>query len=248
MRKRGLWSYVRLMLLLAVLIISGDTNVAFAITANSNNYQITEMELGGTTSSESCSGQYCAKASIGDMATGKSESTGGTKAIFGPVVDGEPLLEVIVDPGVSNLGILSADNTATKTTTVQVRNYLGGGYMVQITGSPPKYKNHVLKTPSTPTESKKGTEQFAINAVANTIPQVGANVVQFPDNLTSFGTVDDNYGIANMFMYHSGDVIARSMTESGQSTYTVSMIVNVSNETPAGHFTGDFSAVVIPVF
>jgi hypothetical protein len=248
MRKRGLWSYVRLTLLLAVLLISGNTNTVFAITSNSDNYQVTEMELGGSTSTESCSGQYCAKASIGDMATGKSESIGGTKATFGPVIDGEPLLEVIVEPGVSNLGILSADNTATKTTSVQVRNYLSGGYMVQITGTPPKYKDHTLKTPSAPTASIKGTEQFAINAVANTTPQVGANVGQFPDNLTSFGMVEDNYGAANMFMYRSGDVVARSVTESGQSTYTISMIVNISNETPAGHFSGDLSAVVIPVF
>jgi len=247
MRKRGLWQYVRLMLLLAVLLISGGTNPVFAVTSNSNNYQVTEMELGGSTSSESCSGQYCAKASIGDMATGKSANSGGS-ATFGPVTDGEPLLEVIVNPGESNLGTLSAENTATKTTTVQVRNYLSGGYMVQITGSPPKYKDHTLSTPGTPTESRKGTEQFAINVVANTTPQVGASIVQFPDDLTSFGKAEDNYATANMFMYHSGDVVARSLTESGQSTYTISMIVNVSNETPAGHFSGDFSAVVIPVF
>lgn len=247
MRKRGLWSYVNLVLLLVVLVISGNTNTALAVTSSSNNYQITETELGGTTSSKSCSGQYCAKASIGDMASGKAKSIGNT-ATFGPVTDGEPLLEVIVNPGESNLGVLSAENTATKTTTVQVRNYLSGGYMVQITGSPPKYKDHTLKTPSSPTASVKGTEQFAINAAANTTPQVGAGVVQFPDNLTSFGTVESNYATANMFMYHSGDVVARSLTESGQSTYTISMIVNVSNETPAGHFSGDFSAVVIPVF
>lgn len=247
MRNRGLWRYILPVLLLAVLIMGGNTNTVLAITSSSNNYQITETELGGTSSSKSCSGQYCAKASIGDMASGKSKSSG-TTATFGPVTDGEPLLEVIVNPGISNLGTLSADETATKTTTVQVRNYLSGGYMLQVTGSPPKYQDHVLKTPTVPTASIKGTEQFAINATTNTTPQVGAGVVQFPDDLTSFGKVEDDYGIANMFMYRSGDVIARSLTESGQSTYTISMIVNISNETPAGHFSGDFSAVVIPVF
>jgi hypothetical protein len=181
------------------------------------------------------------------MATGKAKTSEAT-ATFGPVTEGEPLLEVIVNPGVSNLGTLSADETASKTTTVQVRNYLSGGYMLQVTGSPPKYKDHVLKTPTVPTASIKGTEQFAINATTNTTPAIGAGVVQFPDNLTSFGKVEDNYDIANMFMYKSGDVIARSPTESGQSTYTISMIVNISNETPAGHFSGDFSAVVIPIF
>lgn len=235
------------MLLFAVLVISGNTNTVFAVTSSSNNYQVTETELGGTSSSQNCSASYCAKASIGNMASGKSTNSGGS-ASFGPITDSEPLLEVIVNPGNSDLGDLTTERTATKTTTVQVRNYLSGGYMVQVIGNPPKYKDHTLSTPSTPTTSRPGTEQFAINAAANTAPQIGAGVVQFPDNLTSFGIVNDNYATANMFMYHSGDVVAHSTTESGQSNYTISMIVNVSSQTPAGHFSGDFSAVVIPVY
>jgi hypothetical protein len=248
MRKRGLWQYVKLMLLLAVLIVSGETNSAFAVTSSSNNYQITETELGGTSSSQNCSASYCAKASIGDMTSNATSKSYTTKATFGPITDSDPLLEVIVDPGESNLGTLTTESTATKTTTIHVRNYLSGGYMVQIVGTPPKYKDHTLSTPSIPTASTPGTEQFAINAAANTTPHVGAGVVQFPDNLTSFGKVEDNYATANMFMYHSGDVIGSSATESGESQYTISMIVNVSNQTPAGHFSGDFSAVVIPVY
>lgn len=247
MRKRGLWQYVKLTLLLAVLIIGSHTNTVLAITSSSNNYQVTETELGGTSSSLNCSASYCAKASIGDMTAGSSKSSGNT-ATFGPITDSEPLLEVIVNPGDSNLGELTTERTATKTTTIQVRNYLSGGYMIQVTGAPPKYKNHTLSTPSAPTASAPGTEQFAINAAANTTPQVGTGVVQFPDSLTSFGVVDDNYKTPNLFKYTSGDIVAHSATESGQSTYTISMIVNVSNQTPAGHFSGDFSAVVIPVF
>ncbi|MDN5275124.1 MAG: exported protein of unknown function [Candidatus Saccharibacteria bacterium] len=248
MGKRGLWRYVKLMLLLAVLIVSGDTNSVFAVTSSSNNYQVTETELGGSTSSQNCSASYCAKASIGDMTSSATSKSYATKATFGPITGSDPLLEVIVDPGVSNLGVLSADSTSTKTTTVRVRNYLSSGYMIQIVGTPPKYKDHTLSTPSTPTVSTPGTEQFAINAAANTTPHVGAGVIQVPDNLTSFGKVEDNYATANMFMYHSGDVVGSSVTESGESQYTISMIVNVSNKTPAGHFSGDFSAVVIPVF
>lgn len=247
MRNRGLWPYVTFMLLAVLVVIGGNTDAVLAITSSSNNYQITETELGGTASSKSCSGQYCAKASIGDLTAGKSKNDAVT-ATFGPITDSEPLLEVIVNPGISNLGTLSTTETASKTTTVQVRSYLSGGYMLQVTGDPPKYRDHSLKTSNTPTASIKGTEQFAINLATNTTPQVGADVVQFPDNLTSFGQVEDNYSGVNMFMYRSGDVVARSETESGQSTYTISMIINISNETPAGHFSGDYSAVVIPIF
>ena len=102
------------MLLLAVLFVVGSAGPAFAETSNSQNYQVTESQFGVGSSMESCSQQYCAKASIGDIAGGASESAGGTKATFGDVTPDEPLLEVIVQDGQSNLGILSTEATATK--------------------------------------------------------------------------------------------------------------------------------------
>lgn len=234
-------------MLLAVLIASGGAGTVFATTSNSENYEATQMELGASAPLNGCSDMYCAQASIGNMTTGDSSSAGGT-AKFGTVTKGEPLLEVIVSEGESNLGILTTERTATKTTTVQVRSYLSGGYVLQMVGDAPKYGNHTLSTPSSPTESDPGSEQFGINAVANTTPDVGADPVQIPSSEMSFGTVENGYKTANLFQYASGDVIARSVTESGRTDYTVSMIVNVSNATPAGHFSSDFSAVVVPVY
>lgn len=230
-----------------MLIISGAAPV-MAETSNSSSYQVSEMQFGSGSTLESCSEQYCARTSIGDMTSGGGSSSAGGTATFGPIADTEPLLEVIVDPGESNLGDLTTERTATKTMTVRIRNYLSDGYMLQIVGTPPKYGNHTLNTPSTPTASSPGTEQFAINAAANTSPNVGAGPVQVPSNQLSFGVVDDDYQTPNLFKYVSGDVVARSLSESGRTDYTISMIVNISNSTPAGHYTGDFSAVVIPVF
>lgn len=246
MRKQVLWRGVTFALLL-VAIISGSTNTVLAETSSSPNYLMTESEFSAMSNRQNCSAAYCAKASIGDMTGGQSKSETGA-ATFGPVTDSEPLLEVIVDPGVSNLGELTTERTAFKTTTIRVRTHLSSGYILQIVGTPPKYSNHTLKTPASPTASLPGTEQFGINAVANTIPEVGADPQQIPSGQTSFGVVDDDYKSANKFMYQSGDEIARSYSESGRTDYTVSMIVNVSNSTPAGHYTGDFSAVVIPVY
>lgn len=246
MQKRRLWHYL-FALLLAVSLVGVTAGTVFAETSNSTNYQVTETEFNAGSTLETCSSQYCARASIGDMTAGRSASPGGT-ATFGSLVDGEPLLEVIVNTGDSNLGVLTTETTATKTMTVQIRSYLSGGYVLQVTGSPPKYGNHTLSTPSTPTASSPGTEQFAINAAANTTPNIGAAPVQVPSSQTSFGFVTDDYHTPNLFKYVSGDVVGRSLTESGRTDYTISMIVNVSNSTPAGHFAGDFSAVVIPVY
>lgn len=232
------------LLLLAMLVASGGAGVALAETSKSTNYQTTETQFGAGSSQQTCSDQYCARTSIGDVAGGSGVSSGST-ATFGSITSNEPLLEVIVDPGESNLGTLDTEHTASKSMVVRIRSYLSNGYTLQITGTPPKYGNHTLATPTTPTAAAPGTEQFALNAVANTSPNVGADLVQVPDAQTSFGEVNDNYKTANLFKYVSGDVVAHSAKSSGQTDFTISMIVNISNSTPAGHYSGDFSAVVI---
>lgn len=246
MQKPRVQYYARLLLLAAV-FAGATTGTVLATTSSSNNYQATEMEFGSGANVNSCSGQYCARVSIGDMTDGKEMKTESTAA-FGDLVDNEPRLEMIVDPGPSNLGVLTTEHTATKETTVRVLTYLSTGYELQIIGDPPKYDNHTLATPTTPTESVVGREQFAINAAVNSSPSVGKALVQVPSGEFSFGVLTTDYSQPNLFKYISGDVIARSLSASGRTDYTISMIVNISNSTPAGHYTGEFAAVAIPIF
>lgn len=245
------WRFLRLYrpALVVALIVSIAVPISVAaLTSSSENYQMTEIELDGGSTLESCSEVYCARATIGETTEGGKSKGPTTAAAFGSVTPDEPLLEVIVDTGESDLGVLSTETTATKTTTVRIRNYLSNGYVLQIVGDPPKFKNHTLSTPTLPTASAPGNEQFAINVAANTLPAVGANPIQVPSSGTSFGEADDNYSTPNLFKYVDGDVVARSDKESGRTDYTISMIVNVANSTPAGHYTGDFAAVVVPVY
>lgn len=247
MQKRGFWLYTKIVLL-AVLIVSGSvTTVSAQSTSESNNYQASELQFGSGSNLDSCSASFCARATIGDAVSGVSKGEK-TTATFGPVTPDEPLLEVIVETGPSDLGNLTTERTATKVMKVKVRSYLSDGYMLQIVGDPPKYGNHKLNAPATPVASQPGKEQFAINAVANTTPNIGANPIQVPSGEFSFGDVTDNYKTPNLFKYTSGQVVGRSLTESGQTDYTISMIINVANSTPAGHYSGDFAAVVIPEY
>lgn len=233
--------------LLAVFIPLGIGGTAVAVTSSSSHYKVTETQFTSGTTVQSCSGSYCAKVSIGDAAVGDAANTSNV-AQFGSITNSDPLLEVIVTAGQSNLGTLTTETTATKTTTVKIRNYLSGGYVLQIVGAPPKFNGHTLDTSDTPVQSVPGTEQFGINAVANTNPIVGANLVQVPSDQVSFGAVYDNYKNPNLFMFTSGDNVAHSTSSSGETDYTISMIVNISSGTPAGHYSGDFAAVVIPVY
>ena len=233
------------MVLAVSLIVFGGAHAVNAQTATSPNYQITETQFG--TTSKSCSGQYCAQASIGEATDGKP--TASANAEFQDITDNEPLLDMIVEAGESNLGVLSTERTATKITSIKIRSYLiSGGYTLQIIGDSPKYNGHTLATPTIPTASVPGTEMFGINIVANTTPTVGANPVQVPSDQQIFGKPDDDYKTPNKFMYQNEDVVARGVTDSGQTEYTVSMVVNISSQTPAGKYTGDFTAMLIPAY
>jgi hypothetical protein len=131
---------------------------------------------------------------------------------------------------------------------VKIRNYESGGYMLQIVGAPPKYKDHTLNAPSTVVEPMQGTEQFAINAVANTIPQAVGDNPKKEDGSDATSLVRAGYNTPNVFKYINGDTIAASSDNSGGADYTVTMIVNISNSTPAGKYSGDFAAVILPYF
>lgn len=237
-------------LVIAVLaVLSGG--VAFANTAKSPNFEAVEVEFGVGAALETCSGEYCAQATIGSM-SGESSSENFT-ASFDTLDedDDEPLLALIVEPGESNLGRLDIDRTATRTMKLHVRSHKAGGYIVQVIGAPPRYESYTLATPLEPVASLAGVEQFGINLVANDDPQVGQepeSTGEVIDDDILKDVIAEKYGMKNKFSYINGDVVAQTSSESSQIRYTVSMIVNVAGTTPAGHYSGDFSAIVTPVF
>ncbi len=232
----------------AVLALYSYSDSTLAVTSSSPNYQMVETEFNAGANINSCSsGQYCARTTMGSLVVGDG-TAGDKRAEFGSITEDQPALEVIVQAGASDLGTLTTEHTASSSVLVKVRSYLSNGYVLQMTGSPPKYGTHALAAPTTPTASSPGTEQFGINAVKNTIPTVGENLANVPSSAFSFGEIMPNYAMPNVFKYTSGDTIARSLSESGRTDYTISMIVNVSNSTPAGHYSGDFSVVVVPTY
>lgn len=245
MWKRNVRQHVRAVLVAAV-VVCAMTPAVYATNANSNNYKITETQIGGGSTTKTCSGQYCAQVSIGDV-SGNAGSSAGT-AKFATNTDSEPRLELILDPGESKLGVLKPDQTATKTATMRVNNYLVGGYQIVISGDPPKIDGHTFSTSSTPAASVKGSEQFGINLAANSTPGVGVAPVQVPSGSVTFGQASTGYNTANLFKYVSGDTIAESSAKSGRTDYTISFILNISNATPSGHYTGQYSVIAIPAY
>lgn len=214
---------------------------------SSTNYTVNEAQFGNGANLEQCSTQYCAKTSAGDLVVGNGSSAN-YSAQFGFNTTNEPLLEVSTVQSNSDAGVLSSATTGKVSAQVNVRSYLIKGYVMQITGSSPRINNHALTPMATTAASSAGTEQFGLNLVANTSPSIGAIPVQVPDNTFSYGVAAAGYNTANQFKYVDGDVVASSPTSTGQTNYTVSMILNISDVTPGGRYKGTLSAVVIPVY
>ena len=206
----------------------------------------------GGTLDNSCSGSYCAAQTLGDTAVGNSAG-GSYQVQAGFNVNREPSLELFVNSANINTGVLSTTATATATATFYVKSYLSSGYVIDTISPPPRMGSYALLTPSIPTASSVGTEQFGINLVSNTIAcgaptNFGSNPVQVPSTVFSFGQATSNYDTCGKFMYKSGDSIASSSESSGQTDYTISYITNISSTTPGGVYTMYQQIVAIPTF
>jgi hypothetical protein len=251
MRKQTLRQY-RFMVALALVLSLGSASPVAADTqqSHSSNYSVSDVQIGGNGSAlKDCSTSYCARESLGDTVVG-SGSSANYSAQFGTFTTDQPLLEVIVDGGPQDVGVLQPDTTATVNDTIKIRSYLSSGYTLYITGAAPSQGVHHLTTLTSgcPCSSQPGHEQFGINLAANTTPNIGSGPMQVPSGVFSFGTVNTNYGQSNKFQYVNGDAVANSVKSTGETDYTLSMILNISNVTPAGKYTGSFSAVVVPIF
>lgn len=244
-----MWPRVISALVVAMLFGAFASVSVFAQSApdsSSDNYGVTNTFFGAG-GQDACSDNFCSHQTLGDTAVGESSSAN-WGVVAGSQTTHEAILEVEIDGITNNLGILSEDTTATATNTLSVRSYLSSGYVVQLVGTPPKINAHTLTNLSVPTASQAGTEQFGVNMRQNTSPSVGAEAVQFPDETFAYGLAAPNYGTQNLFAYNDKDIIAQSDQASGRTDYTLSIIVNISPNTPAGLYTTKLHAVVVPMY
>jgi len=234
-----------LALTLALMMSMGVVGTAAATqTSSSPHYSVTETQIGGG-SQQQCSTNYCSKSSAGDTTVGRGSSAN-YSAQFGSNTTDVPLLQVIAQGGNHDVGVIDNQGTATATFDLQVRNYLMNGYAVQIAGAPPSQGVHSLTALTTPSTSHAGAEQFGINLVDNTAPNIGADPYNSPDGSSATSYLKDDYNTPDIFAYSPNATVAENLSRSGETHFTISMILNVSATTPAGQYKGAFSAVVVP--
>lgn len=215
---------------------------------SSTNYKVEETFMGNGGELEQCSTAYCSRQSAGELTTGNVQSSS-FQANSGFNTTDTELLEVTVNGGVIDFGVLNTSGTAADSVTFRVRNYLSSGYVVTINGTPPQYAGlHTLANMAAPNPSTPGTEQFGINLVANTTPGIGADPYYTADNSSAVALVYGGYNNANNYKFNDGDIIASSTASTSEVLYTISMIANIATSTPGGQYEGTLVVQVVATF
>ena len=232
-------------LVAVALVLYGFSSTAAAQVLNSPNYSIPESYIGPGGSTDSSSNNYQGRDTLGDVTTGQSGSTNYT-AEGGAVTPDEPRLSVNVTAAAINFGGFTTSSTSTGTADFTVLNYTAHGYDVYIVGDPPSNGSYTLAGVNPTTTSQIGVEQYGINLVANTSPNIPAS--SDPSGPFGYGAAATGYNTANNFRYVAGEKIAAAPRSSGETSYTISFIVNVSTNTAGGKYTGSQSLVVVGTY
>lgn len=234
------WKIVRRILVATIVALFVVPPVSAEI-PKSNNYSFDESSIGTGGMLQSNSTNYTATDATGDFVNGTSASAN-YNVLSGSRTGADPVLSFKILTTANSFGNFSPTATAVANASFSVKNYTSYGYVVQVTGPPPTHSGRALAAMNIAGSAQPGVEQFGINLVANTLPtSFGANLV---NGDFGHGIVQPNYNTPNMFYYQDGDTIARADKESGETTYTISYIINVAALTPGGQYTAAQTLIV----
>lgn len=130
----------------------------------------------------------------------------------------------------SDLGRLDSNETLSAESQMAVGTNASGGFAIFAQGTPMSAGTNVIQSLNEPTPSQPGVNQFGINLVANTAPEVGAD----PEGEWANAVAADEYSQPDMYKFVSGDEVAYSPNVSLMKKFTVSYIVNASEDLRPG--------------
>ena len=133
----------------------------------------------------------------------------------------------------TDMGMLDSKSTLKAQSQMAVGTNASGGFAITANGTAMSAATNVIDSPSTPTESTPGKNQFGINLVENNDPIVGEN----PEGEFTNAIASPNYSTPNKYMYVPGDLVAFSPNVSLMKKFTVSYILNASPSLRAGVYT-----------
>lgn len=140
-------------------------------------------------------------------------------------------------------GLFASTSTSAASSQFVVGTNAPYGYSVTVAGTTLTAGNDIIPAMATAGPSQIGVSQFGINLTKNTLPDVGAD----PDG-PGVGVVSDDYDNPNIFLFHSGDLVASHNDSENFRKYTVSYITNVSKAQPPGVYATTISYICLGNF
>lgn len=248
-------------LLAIVLTVSGYPALVSA-QSSSDNYRVEESYFGIGGNPGASSANYGARQSGGSLGAGSAASDD-YQAEVGFNTPSEPFLEMYVTGANADLGNIDVDSPSIAAAQAEdcncsfsVRSYLSSEYVVITASAPPVSENGdelQAKSSQGAPSGSSSVEEFGINVVDNSSPDVGANPANQPDDSFADGQAADGYEIADQFKYAIGDIIARSPAVVGnpgigKTDYTITYMAKISNITPAGFYQMQHDLIAVPTF
>ncbi len=209
----------------------------------SSNYEIpySSLNVGGNPQDSTT---YKMQDTIGEIATGLMTGTSykleaGFQALTLP-----PVLIFSITDNTADLGLITTLAAKTDSTGFTVATNTLDGYVVTVSGNTltSNSSSANIDALATPNTSSPGTEQFGINLVDNSSPDVGAN----PSG--GSGQAASDYDTINNFKFVSGNTIANSSTFSSITTFTISYLGNISTSTVAGDYSDILTLIATGTF
>jgi hypothetical protein len=133
----------------------------------------------------------------------------------------------------ANMGYLDPESTLVAQSQMAVGTNATAGFAITVNGAPMSSGINTIESLAGPTESLPGNNQFGINLVANTAPEVG----QDPENMSANVFLSPDYGTPDMYKYAPGDILAHSTSPSLMRKFTASYIVNTRADLRPGVYT-----------
>ena len=148
--------------------------------------------------------------------------------------------------------LFSPSSTATATSQMAASTNAATGYVISVNGPTLTSGSNTIPAKATQALGTRGTSEFGMNLVANTVTTsptpVGANpspVRTLPDLR---GQPTAGYATADQFQYVDGATVASSDGPSNGQIYTTSYIANVAGNQVSGTYSTTLTYICTPTF
>lgn len=150
-----------------------------------------------------------------------------------------------------DFGLFSPSATVSATSEMAASTNAESGYVITVSGATlTSGSNTIPAIGGTATTSSIGSSQFGLNLVDNATPNIGSNVTPAFDGGDYTGQASAQYNTADSFAYNAAasQTVASSSGPSAAQEYTVSYIVNVAGNQPAGVYTTTLTYICTPTY